>query len=105
MIRRPPRSTLFPYTTLFRSTTIKIDHRVSEKDNFFIKTNGGRRFAYFIGTAGGIGAPTLNNEANMTYLPKQAIAVSASWTHLVSPNLFVKSSFAHTWQSTKTITG
>src|SRR5258705_7231741 len=24
MIRRPPRSTLFPYTTLFRSPTIKI---------------------------------------------------------------------------------
>src|SRR5690349_24557095 len=25
MIRRPPRSTLFPYTTLFRSTTREID--------------------------------------------------------------------------------
>src|SRR5260221_10953303 len=25
MIRRPPRSTLFPYTTLFRSTTHQID--------------------------------------------------------------------------------
>src|SRR5688572_32213605 len=24
MIRRPPRSTLFPYTTLFRSSTIRI---------------------------------------------------------------------------------
>src|SRR5258708_20249888 len=24
MIRRPPRSTLFPYTTLFRSTTVKV---------------------------------------------------------------------------------
>src|SRR5256885_16099729 len=26
MIRRPPRSTLFPYTTLFRSVAIPIDH-------------------------------------------------------------------------------
>src|SRR2546430_7088484 len=25
MIRRPPRSTLFPYTTLFRSHTIQVD--------------------------------------------------------------------------------
>src|SRR2546425_5796278 len=25
MIRRPPRSTLFPYTTLFRSTITKLD--------------------------------------------------------------------------------
>src|SRR5256885_7216526 len=26
MIRRPPRSTLFPYTTLFRSVFIETDH-------------------------------------------------------------------------------
>src|SRR5262245_64690484 len=26
MIRRPPRSTLFPYTTLFRSSIIDLDH-------------------------------------------------------------------------------
>src|SRR3712207_7862080 len=28
MIRRPPRSTLFPYTTLFRSGLIDVGHRV-----------------------------------------------------------------------------
>src|SRR2546422_8344831 len=28
MIRRPPRSTLFPYTTLFRSNTVKMDTTV-----------------------------------------------------------------------------
>src|SRR2546423_8196081 len=27
MIRRPPRSTLFPYTTLFRSEKLKVDVR------------------------------------------------------------------------------
>src|SRR3712207_8933332 len=27
MIRRPPRSTLFPYTTLFRSYTIKVNRK------------------------------------------------------------------------------
>src|SRR5215510_4733023 len=27
MIRRPPRSTLFPYTTLFRSSAGRVDHR------------------------------------------------------------------------------
>src|SRR2546422_6342665 len=26
MIRRPPRSTLFPYTTLFRSSTLPLEH-------------------------------------------------------------------------------
>src|SRR5258707_11867704 len=28
MIRRPPRSTLFPYTTLFRSVRVREQHRV-----------------------------------------------------------------------------
>src|SRR2546422_7207180 len=28
MIRRPPRSTLFPYTTLFRSIEVLLDRRV-----------------------------------------------------------------------------
>src|SRR2546430_12424853 len=28
MIRRPPRSTLFPYTTLFRSFSLKEDHNL-----------------------------------------------------------------------------
>src|SRR3712207_8972487 len=27
MIRRPPRSTLFPYTTLFRSLLLRLDQR------------------------------------------------------------------------------
>src|SRR3712207_8410587 len=30
MIRRPPRSTLFPYTTLFRSSTVKRTYQPSK---------------------------------------------------------------------------
>src|SRR5438132_10010477 len=30
MIRRPPRSTLFPYTTLFRSQALRRDRKVAE---------------------------------------------------------------------------
>src|SRR5256884_9058466 len=30
MIRRPPRSTLFPYTTLFRSCLLRLDPHVGE---------------------------------------------------------------------------
>src|SRR3712207_8440498 len=30
MIRRPPRSTLFPYTTLFRSDACRVGHRLPE---------------------------------------------------------------------------
>src|SRR5256885_12149027 len=41
MIRRPPRSTLFPYTTLFRSITHRINHPfwhciyLFDNDHFF----------------------------------------------------------------------
>src|SRR2546427_1691277 len=33
MIRRPPRSTLFPYTTLFRSTAYRAVRRVYRRKN------------------------------------------------------------------------
>src|SRR3712207_8500961 len=32
MIRRPPRSTLFPYTTLFRSDNTRMQHRAAGRD-------------------------------------------------------------------------
>src|SRR3712207_7888417 len=32
MIRRPPRSTLFPYTTLFRSVRARVAHRDAVRD-------------------------------------------------------------------------
>src|SRR2546425_6530917 len=34
MIRRPPRSTLFPYTTLFRSSTLAEAHDVLERSKY-----------------------------------------------------------------------
>src|SRR3712207_7461582 len=33
MIRRPPRSTLFPYTTLFRSERVGVQHAVALEDH------------------------------------------------------------------------
>src|SRR3712207_8654891 len=38
MIRRPPRSTLFPYTTLFRSTD---EHDQTEEDHVTLSGTGG----------------------------------------------------------------
>src|SRR5690349_23941836 len=34
MIRRPPRSTLFPYTTLFRSVVVRNFPRLEEAESF-----------------------------------------------------------------------
>src|SRR5215813_3238513 len=44
MIRRPPRSTLFPYTTLFRSIWV-----VRHGDDLFVRSVNGRTAAWFRG--------------------------------------------------------
>src|SRR2546422_1285994 len=50
MIRRPPRSTLFPYTTLSRSSQLRIDPNNDQKVwlggvNMYMSEDGGRTFA------------------------------------------------------------
>src|SRR3712207_7052001 len=45
MIRRPPRSTLFPYTTLFRSNISKSDRDYYESLIKYVVVNG-KRFPY-----------------------------------------------------------
>src|SRR2546422_5917214 len=42
MIRRPPRSTLFPYTTLFRST-VELQRQLEGRLHQSIREVGGRR--------------------------------------------------------------
>src|SRR5256885_17010791 len=41
MIRRPPRSTLFPYTTLFRSLATKIGAEDAELEGYHLFAGGG----------------------------------------------------------------
>src|SRR2546425_9731788 len=41
MIRRPPRSTLFPYTTLFRSDAHCLFERASDAENHLACAEGG----------------------------------------------------------------
>src|SRR5258708_21504851 len=45
MIRRPPRSTLFPYTTLFRSAGPDITARGPRRDEIAAQTHGPRVLA------------------------------------------------------------
>src|SRR5260221_1242894 len=49
MIRRPPRSTLFPYTTLFRSDSDRVDRsmdqRMNRHEERLDRADGGRRIA------------------------------------------------------------
>jgi Carboxypeptidase regulatory-like domain/TonB dependent receptor len=87
------------------TTTVRIDHRFSERDNSFIKVNGGKQYYNFLGTAGNNGAPTANKEANVTFLPMRNIAGALSWTHVFSTQFFVETLFNRTWQISQTMTG
>src|SRR5256885_3752835 len=42
MIRRPPRSTLFPYTTLFRSTALAMFRKGHQQDAWTVLVSTGR---------------------------------------------------------------
>src|SRR2546430_10008302 len=42
MIRRPPRSTLFPYTTLFRSLRLVLPHQPARPDRLRADAQGDR---------------------------------------------------------------
>src|SRR3712207_9396318 len=53
MIRRPPRSTLFPYTTLFRS--IAVAHRPVDSDAGLARERGGELLA--LGARDGLERP------------------------------------------------
>src|SRR3712207_7232774 len=58
MIRRPPRSTLFPYTTLFRSGAVGQADRLGDVDGVGVQRGGGGLelgLAVADGAAGGAG--------------------------------------------------
>src|SRR2546427_8710271 len=55
MIRRPPRSTLFPYTTLFRSSQTKRKNETSATWHFVYRPSVCRRCSSLRGSLGGPG--------------------------------------------------
>src|SRR3712207_9463019 len=67
MIRRPPRSTLFPYTTLFRSTKVKLTFKSAwqiEWDydyGFVLGTGDGGRSYQSFPSAKGYSTPSSQN--------------------------------------------
>src|SRR2546430_12775711 len=67
MIRRPPRSTLFPYTTLFRS---RLAQRVGEE----VAVHGERIARQLVGPAGVV-AERLDGHGDVDFRLEQRLAV------------------------------
>lgn len=86
-------------------TTLRVDHRFTQKDNVFVKVNGGTLWTHFMGTGSSTGAPTRNREANTTFLPVKGRSAALSWIHTFSPSLFVETLANRAWQFSRTVTG
>src|SRR3712207_7766565 len=74
MIRRPPRSTLFPYTTLFRSSSIR--HFVLTGARYAFPNLGPDDLLVVKEPGGGVGAPFL-----MEALPESRMILLRSEEH------------------------
>src|SRR5688572_31433825 len=70
MIRRPPRSTLFPYTTLFRSRTVVFAAVTAEEGGLL----GSQYFAWSPGLKGRIVA-NINTDMFLPIMPLKGISV------------------------------
>src|ERR1041385_5731672 len=72
MIRRPPRSPLFPYTTLFRSADERADIRARPAARFYLERVrpylDGRR-ARWVGSVGGTAKVELLGRARALLMP------------------------------------
>src|SRR5690606_41354470 len=55
ILRRPPRSTLFPYTTLFRSSNLKLLRRITRTENILHRNFTRRQVAIQNRVASNIG--------------------------------------------------
>jgi hypothetical protein len=88
-------------------TTIRVDHRFSDRDNFFAKANWNTQTSWFLGTTSlsDLYVPTTNKAANVTYLPMQAWGGALSETHVFSPTFFVESLLNRSWMTSKTMDG
>src|SRR5687767_15497008 len=97
MIRRPPRSTLFPYTTLFRSelTQLVAHHRFSDVDRDVLATVVHRdRVTDHLGDDGRTPRPRLDDRSEEHTSELQSLA------YLVCRLLLEKKKY--TWQVMQT---
>ena len=89
----------------YNPATVRFDHRFGDRDNAFVKINGGTQLYDGLGWNGNTGAPTLGNEANYTYAVTKSVAAAVSWTHLFSSSFFVETLASRMWLRSSLGTG
>src|SRR3712207_7769334 len=87
MIRRPPRSTLFPYTTLFRSVVASVDdqaRRRRREDQLLVQLRQSARAGFRLGTGGAHG--TRRSEEHTSELQSRQYLVCRLLLEKKQPN-------------------
>src|SRR3712207_9307574 len=88
MIRRPPRSTLFPYTTLFRSTTRVAEELVTREGVSFL-------FGSFLSNVG-VAMADYANQKKILYIAAEPLTDAVTmqqgnrYTFRIRPNNFMQ---------------
>src|SRR5438477_5667234 len=86
MNRRPPRSTLFPYTTLFRSAIAKVDSRGHGTDDLVVVNEGTSNVTLFLNRGNG----TFENRGVMNARSEEHTSELQSHVNLVCRLLLEK---------------
>src|SRR3989442_2993830 len=95
MIRRPPRSTLFPYTTLFRSTSAATSHLSGNSNAQAFAALQAAASAALTGAASGLDSTLLlNGDRKSTRLNSSHVRISYAVFCLKKKN---------TWNTTKAL--
>ena len=85
--------------------TARLDHKISDKDTFFIKFNGGKRTSVQMSVNAASGPPTTNNEANVSYISTEGLAGALNWTHIFSSSFFMETLVTRNSQTASTVWG
>src|SRR3712207_5029210 len=94
MIRRPPRSTLFPYTTLFRSSRIRIDADIA-CERCFVETDLSQFETALVNMA--VNArDAMNGEGTLTITVEALDSIPALRGHAAGEGAYVAISLADT---------
>src|SRR2546429_8787736 len=81
MIRRPPRSTLFPYTTLFRSFANDVRLALAENERWIAEDHGDPADGLADLVSSALVASTLSSlSANIAPRLLEALVASGQWT-------------------------
>src|SRR3989475_12243446 len=92
MIRRPPRSTLFPYTTLFRSNQFAIDASGNLILNRVLTSNNQSRVTKAFGIPDLAEETSVNLSAGITAQPRSNVSLTADFYRVTIDNRIVLTS-------------